>query len=221
MSVDPVVADAKTGKIFGRYTYVDNNPYKKIDPDGRCPLAEDGIACTAVYAPGQHVSSPELRAGLDAIAAEADRMLIVYGGDRDPKHNAEVGGAKNSEHLQGIAADVIFEFTSKEETAEILFYSFARVEAGIRLVYHLPGNGKLPEHSHLDMKKGEDIQQNKGGGYSGLTKFKEKKKQKKMAIVFQISHSKGCLKLLADWIRKPWIRHLDRSDIFSKCFGDV
>lgn len=35
LSVDPIVTDAATGKLFGRYTYVDNNPYAKIDPDGR------------------------------------------------------------------------------------------------------------------------------------------------------------------------------------------
>jgi len=37
LSVDPVVTDANTGKGFGLYTYVDNNPYTKIDPDGREP----------------------------------------------------------------------------------------------------------------------------------------------------------------------------------------
>ena len=35
LSVDPVVTDANTGKGFGLYTYVDNNPYSRVDPDGR------------------------------------------------------------------------------------------------------------------------------------------------------------------------------------------
>jgi len=35
LSVDPVVTDAATGKQFGRYTYAENNPYARIDPDGR------------------------------------------------------------------------------------------------------------------------------------------------------------------------------------------
>jgi RHS repeat-associated protein len=35
LSVDPVTTDSNTGKDFGRYTYVDNNPYSKVDPDGR------------------------------------------------------------------------------------------------------------------------------------------------------------------------------------------
>lgn len=39
LSVDPIVTDFNTGKLFGRYTYVDNNPYTKIDPDGRFGVA--------------------------------------------------------------------------------------------------------------------------------------------------------------------------------------
>jgi len=45
LSVDPVVTDANTGKGFGLYTYVDNNPYSKIDPDGR--LSNDDCRQTA------------------------------------------------------------------------------------------------------------------------------------------------------------------------------
>lgn len=37
LSVDPVVTDANTGKMFGRYHYGNNNPYKFVDPDGRLP----------------------------------------------------------------------------------------------------------------------------------------------------------------------------------------
>lgn len=39
LSVDPIVTDASTSKRFGLYTYVDNNPYSKIDPDGRLEIA--------------------------------------------------------------------------------------------------------------------------------------------------------------------------------------
>jgi RHS repeat-associated protein len=35
LSVDPVVTDASTGKLFGRYHYAENNPYVVVDPDGR------------------------------------------------------------------------------------------------------------------------------------------------------------------------------------------
>lgn len=43
LSVDPVVTDANTGKGFGLYTYVDNNPYSKVDPDGRFALSFEAV----------------------------------------------------------------------------------------------------------------------------------------------------------------------------------
>ena len=49
---------------------------------------------------------------------------------------------------------------TKGETAKMIFQSEARVESGIRQIYHLPDNGKLPEHTHLDTLPGPDLQQN-------------------------------------------------------------
>jgi hypothetical protein len=80
----------------------------------------------------------------------------VYSGDRDAQRNARAGGAKGSNHLKGQAADVIFEGTSKQETADLLFHSEARKAAGVRLLYHQP-EARLPEHSHLDLAAGGDI----------------------------------------------------------------
>lgn len=36
LSVDPVTADSVSGSNFNRYWYADNNPYRFVDPDGRC-----------------------------------------------------------------------------------------------------------------------------------------------------------------------------------------
>jgi hypothetical protein len=110
---------------------------------------------------------------LNNIAADIDKKIEVYSGDRDPKKNAAVGGAKDSAHTSGNGADVKIEGLTKRETAEVIFKSEARAEAGIRQVYHLPDNGKLPEHTHLDTKSGPDLQQNKGGSYTVLKVFDE------------------------------------------------
>lgn len=38
LSVDPVTAEAGDPRHFNRYAYAYNNPYKFMDPDGRCPI---------------------------------------------------------------------------------------------------------------------------------------------------------------------------------------
>jgi len=44
---------------------------------------------------------------LDKIRGEMSGMaLVITSGYRCPKHNAEVGGKKNSSHLKGLAADI-------------------------------------------------------------------------------------------------------------------
>ena len=40
LSIDPVVADPKTGGNFNRYWYANNNPYRYTDPDGRQSVGE-------------------------------------------------------------------------------------------------------------------------------------------------------------------------------------
>ena len=49
LSVDPVVTDANTGKGFGLYTYVEDNPYRYVDPDGR-QLAQAIQVCARIPA---------------------------------------------------------------------------------------------------------------------------------------------------------------------------
>ena len=58
-------------------------------------------------------------------------------------------------------------FHSAQPT-ELLYNNQARVNDDIRLIYHRPGNGIVPEHSHLDLRGGGDLQQNPGGKYSPL-----------------------------------------------------
>ncbi len=81
LSVDPVVTDANTGKGFGLYTYVDNNPYAKIDPDGREPkMGECGWArmqCEVVSGGGTSSSSYAPNASLQLLRPYAETFMAA------------------------------------------------------------------------------------------------------------------------------------------------
>jgi RHS repeat-associated protein len=63
LSVDPVATDAETGKEFGRYTYVDNNPYAKVDPDGRFAHILLGAGIGAISGAIGAMNDPKASAG--------------------------------------------------------------------------------------------------------------------------------------------------------------
>lgn len=73
VSVDPVQANPNDGRNFNRYYYVDNNPYKFTDPDGRAKsCANNHCVITAdTYNPAKSngqttLASPDLRAAGNA-----------------------------------------------------------------------------------------------------------------------------------------------------------
>lgn len=43
LSIDPITADPRSGEHFNRYSYVDNNPYRYVDPDGRRKRSSDEV----------------------------------------------------------------------------------------------------------------------------------------------------------------------------------
>jgi uncharacterized protein YcbK (DUF882 family) len=49
---------------------------------------------------------PKLLDGLENLRALAGAIVTVHAGYRCPRHNREVGGVPQSEHLQGLAADI-------------------------------------------------------------------------------------------------------------------
>ena len=56
---------------------------------------------------------------LDVLRELAGVPVIVTNGYRCPKHNAEVGGVENSQHVLGTAADIYCDNLSVDELAEL------------------------------------------------------------------------------------------------------
>jgi RHS repeat-associated protein len=90
LSVDPIVTDANTGKGFGLYTYVDNNPYAKVDPDGRAPCTTDSNGCVhhgtpqSTGTPGHDSASQKMGAAASNLGAKEvhyNRPLSAVTGD--------------------------------------------------------------------------------------------------------------------------------------------
>lgn len=73
ISTDPVPPNPKNGNNFNRYAYVDNNPYRYTDPDGRAKAcANKGCTITAdTYSAAKSngqtaLASPSMRAAANA-----------------------------------------------------------------------------------------------------------------------------------------------------------
>ena len=67
--MDPVVTDANTSKGFGLYTYVDNNPYAKVDPDGREPNDAGNLERSQLLAGLKQVMNDFVAGGKAAVSS--------------------------------------------------------------------------------------------------------------------------------------------------------
>lgn len=84
---------------------------------------------------------PELISRLQALRDAWGKPLTVTSGARCQKHNAAVGGAPASKHVEGLAADIAV--TNGSDRYKL-----------IRLAYHLgfTGLGLHPKFLHLDIR---------------------------------------------------------------------
>jgi uncharacterized protein YcbK (DUF882 family) len=57
---------------------------------------------------------------LEVLREHFQKPININSGYRSPKHNAKVGGAENSQHLLGKAADVVIEGISPDEVADAI-----------------------------------------------------------------------------------------------------
>ena len=82
---------------------------------------------------------------LDSIRETLGEAVYVNCAYRCPEHNAEVGGVPNSQHIQGVAADITAETASVETVAQI-------AEKVLEVLEIAGGVGRYPSQNfvHVD-----------------------------------------------------------------------
>ena len=80
---------------------------------------------------------------LDKLRKKINAPIIITSGYRCPKHNEKIGGAKNSYHMRGMAADI---YSKKYSPDELGRYA-EEIDFDTIIVYHKKG------FIHLDIRK--------------------------------------------------------------------
>lgn len=66
----------------------------------------------------EYMYAPELMKILESIREHFNKPVIINSGYRTPEWNTKVGGAKNSYHMKGMAADIVVKGVSPKQVAE-------------------------------------------------------------------------------------------------------
>lgn len=93
---------------------------------------------------------------LNAVRAVYDLPITITSGFRSAQLNAAVGGAKNSAHMYGLAADVVPVQKNMENFLVIrkLFAKFAaRMGYNSIVIVEKPGQNGIPAWLHLELSK--------------------------------------------------------------------
>lgn len=80
-------------------------------------FSEDEFRCRCCGKLPERGMNPELIERLELLRALVGRPLVPNSGYRCSRHNAEVGGAANSQHMKGTAADILAAGIGVEELA--------------------------------------------------------------------------------------------------------
>ena len=88
-----------------------------------------------------------LAAKLQQLRDKVGKPVIVTSGYRTPEHNRRIGGATNSFHMQGLAADIVVKGMTSREIATV-----AR-DVGLTGIGVYPTRG----HCHVDVRPGSQV----------------------------------------------------------------
>jgi len=105
---------------------------------------------------GTGIIAMELIYALEKMRADLGMPIIVTSGYRCPKHNAEIGGARDSYHMMGLAADIT--------VREMEIKTIARLLVKIAMQVGFTGVILYPKHVHVDLRFHPYFRINSEGG---------------------------------------------------------
>lgn len=105
-------------------------------------------------APGAVLINPAALDKLQALRTSLGRPIVLTSAYRTPEHNAHVGGAKSSKHMDGTAFDVVM--LNHNPTR----FEAAAIKAGFRGIGHYPASNFM----HIDDRGGSSVVRFKGTG---------------------------------------------------------
>lgn len=135
--------------IKAYFSAVADRMKQRVDGDAPSPMApgqlsehfhETEFACRCCGRVHPEGVPSELVDHLEALRAHFGKPVRINSGYRCPRHNARVGGAKNSLHMAGKAADHYIEGVSAREVAD--FHEKRGVD----------GLGRYPSFTHIDIR---------------------------------------------------------------------
>lgn len=88
----------------------------------------------------------ELANNLEVLRAHFNAPVTVNSAYRTPEYNASIGGAKNSQHILGKAADVVIKGVSPDEVADAIEFL---IEVGLMKE---GGVGRYDTFTHYDIR---------------------------------------------------------------------
>lgn len=96
---------------------------------------------------GEVKAHPALLARLDALADRLGAPIPILSGYRDPAHNAAQGGAANSQHLYGTAADIDEHYGLTIDQADQVGFSGRGNIEGTDTVVHVDVRAEGPNNT--------------------------------------------------------------------------
>ena len=154
-----------------------DNRYNNTSPINNVSGPQDANSVTDVPSPQpsnengeyirwlDHVDSrvnPQVVAGLEQISQEVGYQLQVTSGYRSPEYNARVGGARNSQHVQGNATDIVQTGLTAEQRQAFIS---AAIDAGFTAI------GVYPTFTHVDVRGGALRAWGDTGSWRSLPRF--------------------------------------------------